>query len=362
MWFKRNASLSSLHSNFYGCNHTPFHFLLQSLFSSIFYLFLSIITCFLLFISCTEPLFQLISFIFLFSCIAILFYSFYYEKQTDAEMLAFFTIRLSDSQLMEIFMKKKEFLIYNDLLFSLYTCTTYQQLQKDFLPQLKLLIPCSYSSFVLASPDTEDNSLSLHTPLCYPDIFQKAEETYCKYAKYDELLWLVRRHDYTVVKESDLINDEDRLGSIIYQKCYREFDIFDTMQDFIVWQGKMLGVLTLFRKTTDAPFTEENLFYLKALSRHLNSAMNRILSRNSPDNNLNSKKAIRTFAGHYQLSTRETEILRLVCRFFSNSEIADSLGIRENTVQKHLQNIFRKCQVSSRWELLRSFTQTLFSS
>ena len=34
-------------------------------------------------------------------------------------------------------------------------------------------------------------------------------------------------------------------------------------------------------------------------------------------------------------------------------EIAQSLGIRENTLQKHLQNIFRKTNVTSRWELLR---------
>ena len=37
----------------------------------------------------------------------------------------------------------------------------------------------------------------------------------------------------------------------------------------------------------------------------------------------------------------------------NNDEIARSLTIKETTLQKHIQNIFRKCQVSSKWELLR---------
>ncbi|MCB5475987.1 MULTISPECIES: LuxR C-terminal-related transcriptional regulator [Blautia] len=40
-------------------------------------------------------------------------------------------------------------------------------------------------------------------------------------------------------------------------------------------------------------------------------------------------------------------------QYRNNDEIAQSLGIRENTLQKHLQNIFRKTNVTSRWELLR---------
>ena len=39
--------------------------------------------------------------------------------------------------------------------------------------------------------------------------------------------------------------------------------------------------------------------------------------------------------------------------FESNAEIADALGIRENTLQKHLQNLFRKLNVTSKWEILR---------
>ncbi|NSK76881.1 helix-turn-helix transcriptional regulator [Blautia massiliensis] len=53
------------------------------------------------------------------------------------------------------------------------------------------------------------------------------------------------------------------------------------------------------------------------------------------------------------LTARELQIAEQIFQYRNNDEIAQSLGIRENTLQKHLQNIFRKTNVTSRWELLR---------
>ena len=58
-------------------------------------------------------------------------------------------------------------------------------------------------------------------------------------------------------------------------------------------------------------------------------------------------------AEKHDLTARERQILNFVLEFQNNDEIAASLGISENTVQKHLQNIFRKMNVSSKWELLQ---------
>ena len=48
------------------------------------------------------------------------------------------------------------------------------------------------------------------------------------------------------------------------------------------------------------------------------------------------------------LSPRELEVLRLVAAGRSNKEIATSLFISENTVARHMQNIFTKLGVGSR--------------
>ena len=48
------------------------------------------------------------------------------------------------------------------------------------------------------------------------------------------------------------------------------------------------------------------------------------------------------------LTQREVEVLRLVAGGKSNKAIADQLVLSENTVRRHLQNIFDKIHVSSR--------------
>ena len=51
-----------------------------------------------------------------------------------------------------------------------------------------------------------------------------------------------------------------------------------------------------------------------------------------------------------QLSVREQEILQLVKKGKLNKEIACSLFISEDTVKKHLKNIYKKLEVRNRTE------------
>ncbi len=56
-------------------------------------------------------------------------------------------------------------------------------------------------------------------------------------------------------------------------------------------------------------------------------------------------------AGHEAgLSTREQDVLRLLSNGATNREIAESLGISENTVKAHLKSVLRKLGVSNRVE------------
>lgn len=63
------------------------------------------------------------------------------------------------------------------------------------------------------------------------------------------------------------------------------------------------------------------------------------------------------------LSPREEEVIKLVVRGFSNRQVSRALYISENTVQRHLSNIFEKVGVRSRKELLkRLFFENLLPS
>ena len=60
---------------------------------------------------------------------------------------------------------------------------------------------------------------------------------------------------------------------------------------------------------------------------------------------------ISTLAGHLlveELSEREVEVLELIANGYSNKEIADTLYIALSTVKSHINNIYRKLDVSKR--------------
>jgi DNA-binding NarL/FixJ family response regulator len=52
-----------------------------------------------------------------------------------------------------------------------------------------------------------------------------------------------------------------------------------------------------------------------------------------------------------RLTQREAEIVTAICQGNSNKEIAAKLSISEETVKRHLSNIFEKLGISSRLEL-----------
>ena len=85
----------------------------------------------------------------------------------------------------------------------------------------------------------------------------------------DKLLWNCYSREPKLVRESDLLPDDIRLNSRLYQECYQGFHIYDSLQ------------------------------------------------------------------------------------YKTNEEISDALDITVNTLQKHIQNIFRKTNTTSKWELLR---------
>lgn len=62
-------------------------------------------------------------------------------------------------------------------------------------------------------------------------------------------------------------------------------------------------------------------------------------------------RRVLAMAAKEQPSWREEEILHLVRKRLSNKEIADRLNISERTVKFHVQALFRKFAVTTRYDL-----------
>ena len=54
----------------------------------------------------------------------------------------------------------------------------------------------------------------------------------------------------------------------------------------------------------------------------------------------------------FDLTTREIEIIRLVCKGFSNHEIADQMCVSKRTIEKHRANVMEKCHCKNTADLV----------
>jgi DNA-binding NarL/FixJ family response regulator len=62
-----------------------------------------------------------------------------------------------------------------------------------------------------------------------------------------------------------------------------------------------------------------------------------------------------------KLTPREVEIINYVRRGFANKQIGEALGIREDTVKKHLRNAYTKLGVHRRTQLITSAAERFVS-
>jgi DNA-binding NarL/FixJ family response regulator len=59
----------------------------------------------------------------------------------------------------------------------------------------------------------------------------------------------------------------------------------------------------------------------------------------------------------YKMSPRELQVAKLVCRGFSNGDIAGELKIKDGTAKTHLRNIYRRIRVKNKIALLLKFIE-----
>lgn len=249
-------------------------------------------------------------------------------------------------------MEKNQFLIINDLIYDIYNWHSLDDIKENFFQRLKLIVPFSYASILLnSSPDSGE--ISLGNPIVYPQSFLEAENAYLSFdPDADYMLWNLYAKESNLQRSSALLDEQTRLNSPLYKNCYQNFDVYDDIQFTIVYEGKLLALLTLYRTSMDGTFTTDDMFFIRALGMHLNTVMHRMLHV-SDTRHVCNEHHLADMKKRFELTGREVEILSHLYHFESNAEIADALGIRENTLQKHLQNLFRKLNVTSKWEVLR---------
>lgn len=247
-------------------------------------------------------------------------------------------------------MQNNEFLLINNIIYQIHSISDFNAMKVTFLNLLKMLIPNTASSILMA--DHTDSKNLLCDPICIPSTYSDTEKIYLSNEDQDYSRWIMLSGQSLLIRESDLMPEADRVKTTIYKECYEPFCLHYSLQLNLVYNDLFLGVLSIYRKREEGDFTSDEMFLVKAFSDHLNFRFYEYYTKNSSTSHATSY-SMASLATKYNLTNREVEVLQLIFQDMSNEEIADKLFISGYTLKKHIQNLYKKFNVSTKWNLLR---------
>ncbi len=247
-------------------------------------------------------------------------------------------------------MRNNDFLLINDIIHRIYTLSDFNQMRESFLSFLAVLIPNQESSIFLSDPT--DSGHLICDPVIFPSGESSAEKDYLQFENLDYTRWVMLSHKCMIFRESDLISDEERSKTDFFKNLMAPNNLYYSLQLVLVYQEVFLGVVTLYRSKEVGDFTDEEVFILDSFKEHLNFRFYQYYLHSNPIEYTPSH-GDDLFIEKYHLTKREVEILMLTLDGTSNDKIADKLSISPHTLKKHMQNIYRKLNVTTKWELLQ---------
>ena len=246
-------------------------------------------------------------------------------------------------------MRKNDFMCINNIVYQVYNVVDFQEMRSVVLSLLRTLIPNSAASFMLVDHNSSSNMLI--DPICLPPSFMAGETKYMSIEEKDYSRWMLFNNKAMVVKETELLPEEERVQSDLYKEYFVPYGLHYGLHLSIADNNELLGMLSLYRRKNEGDFTDEEVFMLRCVGEHLNARFYKEFKQSRSGGAEDAELMIR-LANEYGFTSREVEVLLLIFNDFNNDEIVSRLCISSNTLKKHLQNLYRKAGASNRWELM----------
>ena len=235
-----------------------------------------------------------------------------------------------------------DWLLLNSMIYRIYTTEDFETMRQQFLEQLKMVIDFDSADFYLASQEGEG--------LCDPVTINCDPGLSAAYDELDYSRGIMYSGKTLIYRETDIISDEARVQTEYYQKVYRPNNWHFALQMVLARNKRFLGVVSLYRTIGKQDFQYEDIFVLDILKEHLAWRLSR--SRNREEQ-IGGKLSVSQAAERYELTRRETSILRLLLEGKDSAEICEEASISPNTLKKHISSIHHKMGTKSRVQLFK---------
>lgn len=240
-------------------------------------------------------------------------------------------------------LETNDWIILNNVIFKIYTTDNFNKMRKHLLESLKMIIDFDSADFYMASQ--EEGSL-----LCNPVTYNCDVDLSSEYEDIDHSRGIVASGKTLIFRVTDIISDEERVETEYYKTVYKPNSWHFALHMVIARHKKFLGAITFYRTIGKENFEHDDIFILDMLKEHIAYRLEKYIKSN--DSGM-QKCTVSEAVSIYDLTRRESEILRLLMAGKDNTIICQDILITENTLKKHILNIYRKLGINSRVQLFK---------
>lgn len=240
-------------------------------------------------------------------------------------------------------LETNDWLLINSIIYKIHTVDNVDDMRKQLLEQLRMLLDFDAADFYLSAGHGEK---SLVRPVLY-----NCENDYSDlYDGIDYSRGILYSGKSLIYRETDIISDEARTRTEYYKKVYKPNNWHYSLQMVLALEGEFVGVMTLYRNTGKNDFLYEDIFVLEQLKEHLAYRLYKELEKRG---SISEKMTITQVVEKYDLTRREHTILHLLLDGKGNADICEELAITDNTLKKHILNIYRKLGINNRVQMFK---------
>lgn len=247
-------------------------------------------------------------------------------------------------------LEKNDFSLLSHIIYMIYNTNDLDQMRVQFLNLVKYIIPFATANFFLVKCDNEEK-YSLSSPVNVNSLnnleLQKILEDYMKHcSELDCTHWICEAKKNIAYRTTDYVSEASLESTPYYKQMLLPYNVQYGAQIVLSHQEHCVGLCTLYRLKSDRNFSDNEMFFLDIIKEHLSVKLYKTMfSKVTQENNVNN------YEEKYNLTKREGEILKMLLNGLDYCRITEELFITENTLRKHLQNLYAKIGIKSRWQL-----------
>lgn len=244
-------------------------------------------------------------------------------------------------------LENNDWMVINNIIYQINSIEDFTIMRRTFLLQMNLILDFDSADFYIAS---EMNSHNLSDPVYYNYNSNENEDYMEKYDGIDYSRGLMFGGKSKVYKETDIISEKKRIETEYYKKFFQPNNWHYALNMILAYKNQFVGVVSFFRGKEKNDFDYRDSFILDIIKEHLALKLYMELNNQSKSND---KLTVVECTEKYELTKREEMVLRNLIEGYDNNQISEKLCITNNTLKKHILNIYKKLQIKNRVQLFK---------